>query len=120
MSDTSKLIAEQNDVFRRTIGLPLSREARGVPGQMFFTPGISALPLEIQAEIVHALMAFDAFDAGNDPYGEHDFGALEVAGAGQILWKFDYYDQELVYGSEDPSDLTLTMRVLTVMLASEY
>lgn len=115
-----QLIAEQNDTYRRTFGLPLSREARSVPGQTFFTAGISALPLEAQAEIVNAVMSFDTFTEENDPYGEHDFGEINVEGVGSVYFKFDYYDQELCYGSEDPADLTLTMRVLTIMLASEY
>lgn len=120
MSDKAQLIAQQNDRFRQTAGLPLSREARGVPGQLFITAGIAALPPETQAEIVQAVMNFNHFTDENDPYGEHDFGKIEMAGVGSIYWKFDYYDQELTYGSEDPADLTLTMRVLTIMLASEY
>jgi hypothetical protein len=31
-----------------------------------------------------------------------------------------YYDRDLVYHSPDPSDPTITRRVMVVMLASEY
>jgi Protein of unknown function (DUF3768) len=54
----------------------------------------------------------------NDPYKERDPGAF-VHG-NRIFWKIDYYDTTLTKGSEDPSDPKQTVRVLTIMLASEY
>ena len=116
----AKQIAELNDIFRRTIGLPLSQTARGVQGQMFFTPGIAAISPAVQAEIVQQVMAFDTFTPENDPWGEHDFGSFDQDGVGTVYWKIDAYDINLEYGSEDPTDLEQTMRVLTIMLASEY
>jgi hypothetical protein len=62
---------------------------------------------------------FDVFTHDNDPYGEHDFGAFEHNGQ-RIFWKIDYYDLTMTIGSEDPSDPKHTVRVLTVMLASDY
>ena len=63
--------------------------------------------------------SFDRFDEENDPYGEHDFGALELEGE-RLFYKIDYYDQSLSAHSPDPSDETVTKRVLTIMLAEEY
>lgn len=51
-------------------------------------------------------------------YGERDFGAFDHAGE-RIFWKIDYYDRTLRHGSEDPSDPTQTVRLLTIMFASE-
>ena len=65
------------------------------------------------------MAGFEAFEAGDDPPGEHDFGALTVRGR-RVLFKLDYYDTELAAGSPDPADPAVTTRVLTVMLASEH
>jgi|ERR1035437_1039079 hypothetical protein len=62
---------------------------------------------------------FDAFTPDNDPHGEHDFGELEHNGD-RLFWKIDYYDSKMTTGSEDPADPKQTVRLLTIMLASEY
>ncbi|WP_419470597.1 DUF3768 domain-containing protein [Erythrobacter donghaensis] len=31
-----------------------------------------------------------------------------------------YYDAELIYGSEDPADASITRRVVTLMRAEDY
>ena len=36
------------------------------------------------------------------------------------MFKIDYYDVNMEYGSADPADPRLTRRVLTIMLASDY
>ena len=54
-----------------------------------------------------------------DPHGEHDFGDVDLWDA-ELLWKIDYYDDELTSASPDPADESVTARVLTVMLTEEY
>ena len=70
-------------------------------------------------DICRAVKEYGAFDRDNDPYGEHDFGSLELHGE-RYFWKIDYYDEELQYHSPDPGDPKVTKRVLTIMHASEY
>ena len=75
--------------------------------------------LEDVDAILRQVQLFDAFTPDNDPYGEHDFGAIRYQGQ-TIFWKIDYYDLDLHMHSPDPSDETVTTRVLTIMLAEEY
>jgi Protein of unknown function (DUF3768) len=83
------------------------------------TNGVAALGPEAVARIVKTIAVYDDFCHTNDPYGEHDFGSFEVDGA-TILFKIDYYDKALIYHSPDPSDPSVTERVITIMLAEEY
>ena len=62
---------------------------------------------------------FSEFTADNDPHAEHDFGSFNLVGR-KFFWKIDYYDKDLLNGSEDPGDPERTTRVLTLMLAAEY
>lgn len=88
-------------------------------GQVFATNGICSLKKGMLATILAAVRSFDAFTPDNDPYGEHDFGALSVAGH-RVCWKIDYFDNSMRMASPDPTDPAVTIRVLTIMLASEY
>lgn len=98
-----------NDAFRATF----------VGGKVLLTSGIQALSEENAHQIILKVQAFKDFSPDNDPHGEHDFGSLEHDGE-KVFWKMDYYDETMMYGSEDPSDPKQTVRVLTVMLAEEY
>jgi hypothetical protein len=102
-------IRELNDQFRQSL--------RG--GMLVMTAGVIALGQERQLKILEAVAKFEGFDEGNDPYGEHDFGALEVEGE-RLFFTLDYYDQDLSAHSPDPADASVTKRVLTIMLADEY
>lgn len=91
----------------------------GTGGRIMVTQGISGLGSEMTRSVLTAVATFDDFSPDNDPYGEHDFGAFEIDGY-KFFWKIDYYDKALAAGSPDPSDVAVTARVLTVMLAEEY
>jgi hypothetical protein len=87
--------------------------------RVVLTRGVADLDPALVREVLRRVRAFDGFTPSNDPYGEHDFGAFTVA-EHEIFWKIDYYDVDLVMRSTDPSDPTVTQRVLTIMLAEEY
>lgn len=107
--DRSTRIRELNDRFRTT----------GVGGQIVMTRGVSELGETLVNEIALAVKTFDTFTPDNDAYGEHDFGAFEIEGH-QFFWKIDYYDSDMIHGSNDASDPNVTTRVLTIMLRDEY
>ncbi len=88
-------------------------------GHVVITPGIAALGAETVHRLFTTVAVFDDFSHANDPYEEHDFGSFEAEGQ-TIFFKIDYYDRSLTYHSPDPADPTVTERVITIMLASEY
>ena len=108
MPNTDK-VRKLNDAFRTTLN----------GGKLLITRGIAARS-DVPA-VLEKVRTFNAFDMGNDPWDEHDFGAFEVDDpAEKIFFKIDYYDLDLHGGSPDPGDESVTTRVLTLMLASEY
>ena len=109
LAQTTK-IAELNDRFRKGD----LTHGRIVGSEIF-----SNLNPDRQLALIRLVRAFDDFRPENDPYGEHDFGSIEVEGD-KWFFKIDYYDKNLEYGSEDPSDPTQTRRVMTIMHCSEY
>jgi len=102
-------IRELNDALRR----------QQIGGRVMVTAGLAAQGEQVVLAVTQAVAAFDKFDGDNDPYGEHDCAVVEV-GDLRIIWKIDYYDLDLKLHSPDPADLSVTTRVLTIMLASEY
>ena len=88
-------------------------------GTILITAGIRAMGSDFVGAVAKAVSEFDAFTPDNDPHQEHDFGALDVRGE-RVFFKLDYYDLSMTAHSPDAADPTVTRRVLTIMLASEY
>jgi Protein of unknown function (DUF3768) len=122
--ERAERIAQLND---------LARKAMGVSCNVLVTSGFQALDEADQSHVRELVETFDAFTKDNDPYGERDFGAIYQSADGlwnterpangeqeRVFWKLDYYDHDLKYGSDDPTDPRKTRRVLTIMLAEEY
>ncbi len=108
MHPTKEKIARLNDKARKGL-LPGSTK-------VLLTRVVAALPEDVVARLWRAVKTFEGFTEDNDPYRERDFGALELEGE-RYFWKIDDYDRTLRFGAEDPTE---TMRVLTLMHASEY
>jgi hypothetical protein len=113
----------------------LARQAMGVACTAVATVGFRSLPEADQSRVRELIETYDAFDDDNDPHGERDFGTIYQLACGRwtterprlrdderarVLWKFDYYDGDLQFGSEDAANPAITRRVLTIMLADEY
>jgi len=102
-------IRQLNDAFRRTF----------VGGAVMVTQRVEAMPLDQRRSLLQKVRSFDAFEEGNDPHQEHDFGSIDEAGI-RCFFKIDYYDLDCAFASPDASDENLTRRVMTIMLAEEY
>ena len=98
-----------NDNFRTTF----------LGGRVVMSAAVAELPLDVKASAILATQRFSHFDGANDPYGEHDFGAFELADL-TFFWKIDYYNVDMTGGSENPADPEETTRVLTLMLNTDY
>ena len=104
MSTTNaNIIARKNDLLRSTLS-PMH-------GRIILTRSVHES--EERAAILEAVRSFTTFTGDNDPYGERDFGAVDVAGK-RYFWKVDYYDKDLQFFQHDGH------RVLTIMQADEY
>src|ERR1700720_3643113 len=88
-------------------------------GTAAMTAGVAALGAEAVGRIVKTIAVYDDFCHANDPYEEHDFGSFEVDGQ-TIFFKIDFFDKTLASHSPDPTDPSVTERVITIMLAVEY
>ena len=100
-------IRQLNDQARQTL----------IGCRVLITPGVRALDATVA--ILGVLQQYSDFTPDNDPYAEHDFGSFRYGGE-TIFWKFDYYDLDFTMHSLDAADPTVTARVLTVLLGSEY
>ena len=124
--DQTARIARLND---------MARQAMGVACTAVATVGFRSLPDADQSRVRELIETYDAFDEDNDPHGERDFGCVYQLGDGRwttecprlredererVFWKFDYYDRDLRFGSDDAANPSITRRVLTIMLADEY
>ena len=113
-------IAAQNDAFRKLACLGISPD-RPIQGRMHVTRSLAEAEEGLMDEAVKATGEFQTFESENDPDGCHDFGAVEIRGQ-TVFWKIDLYeaDSDFRYGAEAPDNPATTIRVLTIMMASDW
>lgn len=102
-------IARLNDQLRKT----------GTGGTIMITQGVRRITGFDAMVLAAALANYADFDTDNDPHGERDFGDLTLWGH-NLLFKVDYFEKTLEFGSDDAADPNVTSRVLTIMLASDW
>ena len=113
-------IAAQNDAFRKLACLGTPPDI-AIPGRMHVTRSLMEAEEGFMDEAVKATGEFKVFEPENDPDGCHDFGAVDIRGE-KIFWKIDLYeaDSDFRYGAETPDNPPTTVRVLTIMMASDW
>jgi hypothetical protein len=90
-------------------------------GKIVCTSTITALSGQGMINVINAVKNYDDWSESNDPYGEHDYGRVEVDGVSYI-WKIDYYDLSYTYGvdASERNNTARCRRVLTIMRSDEY
>ncbi len=109
MEDKKATIRSLNDSLRTTF----------LGGRVLITASVQSLPEVLRSRALSAVREFRDFNEDDEPHGEHDFGAFDMA-EHTFFWKIDYHDESECQGSVDPSDPEKAIRVLTVMLAEDY
>ena len=109
MAMGSNQIQVLNDRFRQTF----------VGGRVMMTAGVAAMADDDRRTLIERVRHFNEFTPDNDPYGEHDFGSIDLGGC-RYFWKIEYHDPALTSGSSDASDEAAKQLVLTLMRADEY
>ena len=106
-------LATSRTVFTRALADILAGDAE--------EPGARQTSLVLGQAALRRLINETPIEAGNDPHGERDFGAVEFKGH-KIFWKIDVYanDGSFSWGSDTPWDPQQSFRVVTIMLASDW
>jgi Protein of unknown function (DUF3768) len=97
----------------------MRRNPFGVGKRTVVTRGVNHMGPEFTRRALAAVAAFDQFSSGNNVHRERDYGAFTLDSY-DLMFKIDYLDVDGLYASDDPSDPAQTLRVMTIMFASEY
>ena len=115
----SRKVADLNDQLRKDMFTGNMLKKENLKNKIVLTPGIAGLNLIDKEKIFFSVKYYGNFTKDNNPYGEKDFGAFNFKKE-RYNWKIDYYDNTMSFQSPDKTDPEQTVRVLTIMKASEY
>ena len=88
-------------------------------GKIVLTQSVSDLPEMVKTAALQKVAEFTDFNKDNDPHEEHDFLSFELCNR-HFIFSIVYYDKKLEHGSPDPSDPNVTIRIGTLMMASDW
>ena len=112
-------IADLNDQLRKDVFTDNMLKKQNLKNKLVLTPGIAGLNLKDKEKVFASVKYYGNFTKDNNPWGEKDFGAFNFKKE-RYNWKIDYYDNTMSFHSPDKTDPDKTVRVLTIMKASEY
>ena len=115
----TRKIADLNDQLRKDMFTGNMLKKHNLKNKVVLTPGVDSLNLKDKEKVFASVKYYGNFTKDNNPWGEKDFGAFNFKKE-RYNWKIDYYDNTMSFHSPDKTDPEQTVRVLTIMKASEY
>ena len=117
-NDTIDLLDEKRIARIRAFNDELRTTGQG--GETYTTPGFRSLQPQTQVRAFEVIRTFTDWTPENDPWRQHDCAIVDVLPGVRVMFKIDYYDLDKEWGSPDPADSSMTVRVLTILLPDEY
>jgi hypothetical protein len=77
------------------------------------TAAFAEMDAQTKALLLYKVRTFKSFSDDNDPHHEHDLALFNHDGE-RYFWSFSYHAPDMEHGSEDPSNVEMTRRVLTI------
>lgn len=111
----TECIARLNDRCRQGLDRTARHHMTGTLRATLEEPG----PVNGLVATARLMKAIREYHFTPDDGPERDFGAFDFDGH-RVCFKIDYYEPSMQFGAEDPSDGSATIRVMMVMLTSDY
>lgn len=108
ISTDIRKICRLNDNFRK----------RSSDENIYTSLGVAKLGSRAIEEIINQIRSTNDFEVDNSRLGQHNFGSVST-GNNIVYWRIDYYDKDEEDVSPDPSDASVTTRVMTISFSTE-
>ena len=102
---TATKIRELNDEFRKN----------GQPENIYLSLAVVQIKEPLFKQLLEKIKSFSNFTPKNDPDGDHRTGGFKI-GMHNVEWVIDYYDLDEDDESPDPSNASVTTRIMNVVL----